>query len=147
MSRVDAAPQDVAAGVPRPVLDDTVQMALSQGGLVDVTTTGGRSGQPRRIELVFHAIDGRVIISGLPVAGRKRAWLANLEADPRMTLHLKGRAVRADLPATARVVTDPMERRRLLERVARAWRRSDVDAMVAHGPLIEVVVRGHTPGA
>ena len=45
----------------------------------------------------------------------------------------------ADLPATARVVDDPVERRPILERVAQAWRRTDIDRMVEQSPLIEVV--------
>ena len=93
----------------------------------------------RRIEIVFHRIDGRIWISGTP-SGRKRAWLANLEADPRLTFHLKGPAAVADLPATARVVTDEEERRHVLARVAQAWRRTDLDRMVELSPLIEVTV-------
>jgi hypothetical protein len=46
----------------------------------------------------------------------------------------------ADLPATARAITDPDERRPILERVARNRRRSDVDRMVDSSPLIEVTV-------
>jgi len=61
---------------------------------------------------------------------RTRAWIHNLEADPRLTFHLKA-AVRADLPGRARIVSDPAE-------VARNWNRTDVDAMVQHSPLIEV---------
>src|SRR5215210_3342302 len=119
-------------------VDDTIRRALSRGHLIDITTTGRRTGQPRRIELTFHALDGRVWISGMP-SRRTRAWIRNLEADPRMTLHLKG-PVRADLPARGRVVRDPDERRRLLERIARVWNRTDVDRMVEQSPLIEVVV-------
>lgn len=122
-------------------MDDSIRRALTEGGTIDITTTGRRSGQPRRIEIVFHVIGGRIYISGMPRADRKRRWLSNLEADPRLTVHLK-RGVTADLPATARVVTDMAERRAILEHVARAWRRTDVDAMVAHSPLIEVTIDG-----
>jgi deazaflavin-dependent oxidoreductase (nitroreductase family) len=122
-------------------LDDSIRRALTEGGTIDITTTGRRSGQPRRIEIVFHVIGGRIYISGMPRADRKRRWLSNLEADPRLTVHLK-RGVTADLPATARVVTDIAERRAILEHVARAWRRTDVDTMVAHSPLIEVTIDG-----
>lgn len=117
-------------------LGEDVRRALAHGHLIDITTTGRRSGAPRRIELTFHALDRRIWISGMP-SRRPRAWLRNLEADPRMTLHLKG-PVRADLPARARVVTDPDERRRVLERIAWIWKRTDVDAMVEFSPLIEV---------
>ena len=122
-------------------MDDSIRRALTEGGTIDITTTGRRSGQPRRIEIVFHVIGGRTYISGMPRADRKRRWLSNLEADPRLTVHLK-RGVTADLPATARVVTDIAERRAILEHVARSWRRTDVDTMVAHSPLIEVTVDG-----
>jgi deazaflavin-dependent oxidoreductase (nitroreductase family) len=120
-------------------MDDPIRAALSRGGTIDITTTGRRTGRPRRIEIVFHRIDGRMWISGMP-SSRKRAWLANLEADPHLTVHLKGPLAVADLPATARVVTDETERRRILERVAQAWRRTDVDRMVVQSPLIEVTV-------
>jgi deazaflavin-dependent oxidoreductase (nitroreductase family) len=110
-----------------------------RGGTIDITTTGRRSGKPRRIEIVFHRIDGRIWISGIP-SPRSRAWLANLEADPHLTFHLKGPVAVADLPATARIVDDESERRHILERVARAWRRTDVDRMVEQSPLIEVTI-------
>ena len=42
--------------------------------------------------------------------------------------------------AIARIVEDPIERRHVLERVAQAWRRTDVDSMVATSPLIEVTI-------
>lgn len=120
-------------------MDDSLRAALMRGGTIDITTTGRRSGAPRRIEIVFHRIDGRIWISGIP-SPRKRAWIANLEADPRMTFHLKGPVAVADLPATARIVEDEDERRHILERVARAWRRTDVDRMVEQSPLIEVTI-------
>jgi len=47
--------------------------------------------------------------------------------------------VKADLPATARIIEEVDERRELLPHVARAWRRNDVDRMVEQSPLIEVL--------
>jgi deazaflavin-dependent oxidoreductase (nitroreductase family) len=120
-------------------MDDPISAALARGGTIDITTTGRQSGEPRRIEIVFHRIDGRMWISGMP-SPRRRSWIANLEADPRLTVHLKGPLAVADLPAVARIVTDEAERRPILERVARAWRRTDVDRMVAQSPLIEVTI-------
>ncbi|HET7582012.1 MAG TPA: nitroreductase family deazaflavin-dependent oxidoreductase [Candidatus Limnocylindria bacterium] len=117
-------------------MDERIRRALSRGHTIDLTTTGRRTRLPRRIELVFHAIDGRVYISGMP--GRPRSWLANIRANPRVTFHLKG-AVKADLPATARELTDPAERRRIMEQVARNWGRTDVDRMMVASPLIEVI--------
>ena len=122
-------------------MDESIRRALAQSGVIDITTTGRRSGQPRRIEIVFHVIGGHIYISGMPRADRTRSWLSNLEANPRFTFHLK-RGVSADLPATARVVTDETERRTILEHVARAWNRTDLDTMVASSPLVEVTIDG-----
>ncbi len=122
-------------------MDDSIRRALAQSGVVDITTTGRQSGEPRRIEIVYHVIGGRIYISGQPRADRKRSWLSNLEADPHFTMHLKS-GVKADLPATAREITDETERRAILEQVARAWNRTDVEVMVAHSPLIEVTIEG-----
>lgn len=120
-------------------LDQPVRDALSRGGVIDITTTGRKSGQPRRLEIVFHNIDGRLYVSGMP--GFKRNYLANLEADPHFTFHLK-RPVRADLAATARVITEPAERREVLPHIARTWKRDDVETMVEGSPLFEVTING-----
>jgi len=122
-------------------MDESIRRALAQSGTIDITTKGRRTGLPRRIEIVYHVIDGRIYISGAPRADRKRSWLSNLEAEPRFTFHLK-RGVQADLPATARVITDEGERRAIIQYVARNWNRSDVDFMVAHSPLVEVTIEG-----
>ena len=119
-----------------PATKAAIDGALEHGHTIDITTTGRRSGEPRRLEIVFHNIDGRIFISGTPYP-RKRRWLLNLEADPHLTFHLKGK-VKADLPATARVIEDETERREVLPHVARAWKRNDLDAMVRYSPLIEV---------
>lgn len=118
-----------------------IAAALRRGGVIDITTTGRRTGRPRRIEIVFFGFDGHVYISGLP--GR-RGWLANLAADPRLTFHLKRGPV-ADLPATARIIEDEAERRPILERVCAAWNRGgQIEAFVARAPLIEVTFEDRT---
>ena len=70
-------------------MDPSIEQALKRGGLADITTTGRNSGQPRRIEIVFHSLDGDHYITGSP--GRKRDWLANLGTNPEFTLHLQAR--------------------------------------------------------
>jgi deazaflavin-dependent oxidoreductase (nitroreductase family) len=115
-------------------LDPAVAKALERGEVMDITTIGRRSGLPRRIELVYHNVDGRILISGRP--GFPRSWIANLRANPRFTFHLK-RSVTADLPATGRVITDRAERERLLPQIAETWRMS-LPLMVASAPLVEV---------
>ncbi len=116
-------------------MDPRVARALERGEAIDITTVGRRSGEPRRIELVFHNVDGRILISGQP--GRPRDRLANLAANPRFTFHLKG-SVQADLPATARVITDTEERERLLRPIAHLW-RIDHPLMVRSAPLVEIM--------
>jgi hypothetical protein len=120
-------------------LDDATRDALSRGGLIDIITTGRTTGEPRRVEIAYHVIGGRIYISGMP--GFRRSYIANLTADPHFTFRLKG-AVKADLAATARIITDPAERREVLIHVARIWRREDVDAMVETSPLFEVTIDG-----
>ena len=117
-------------------MDAAVRDALAKGGIIDITTTGRRSGEPRRIEIAYHAIDGRVYISGYP-RPQKRRWLMNLEDNPRFTFHLK-EDVKADLQASARPVTDTAERRTVLAEVSKAWGRDDIDTMVEQSPLVEV---------
>lgn len=122
-------------------MDPHVRRALSHGHLIDITTTGRLTGAPRRIEITFHNLDGRIYITGIPHPTRTRAWLRNLEAKPRFVFHLKA-PVQADLPATARIITDPEERTSVLTRVARIWRR-DAAEMIAFSPLIEVSIDGY----
>lgn len=126
-------------------MDPRIESALEHGHTIDITTTGRKTGEPRRIEIVFHNIDGRLIISGSPRSDHKRAWIYNLEADPNLTFHLKGSVI-ADLPATARIITDPAERRTIAEWiVVNAWRQQDVEAMTAWAPMIEVTVKDPVP--
>ena len=128
----------------RQPIDDRVREALSRPmTVVDMTTTGRKSGEPRRIEIVLHNIGGRLYMSGQP-SRRRRSWLANLDADPKFVLHIK-RGARADLPAIAREITDPKERREVLEGVARHWNRRDVETMMQFSPLIEVTLDGAEP--
>jgi len=117
-----------------------MRAALTQGGVIDITTTGRRTGQPRRIEIVFHAFDGRVYISGFP-RPQKRSWLANLEAQPRFTFHLKGE-VAADLAAVARPIAAEAERREVLAKVAQTWNWTDIEDAVKMSPLVEVTFEG-----
>jgi deazaflavin-dependent oxidoreductase (nitroreductase family) len=120
-------------------LDPTIRDALTRGGRIDITTTGRKSGEPRRIEIVFHAVEGRLYISGMP--GFKRSYIANLAARPHFTFHLKD-GVHADLGATARVITDEAERRQVLPHIARSWNRTDIETMVESSPLFEVTIDG-----
>ncbi len=116
-----------------PVFDLRVARALEHGHLVEITTHGRQTGQARRVQLGFHNVEGRIYISGRP--GR-RGWYANLLANPQFVFHLAD-AVVADLPATARPIIDPQERRDVLPKIAAGW-GYDLELMVANSPLIEV---------
>ena len=59
-------------------MDDQVRRALTHGHVIDITTIGRRTGQPRRIEIVFHNIDGRIYITGTPTTRT-----AGLDPQPR----------------------------------------------------------------
>lgn len=106
---------------------------------VDITTTGRRSGEARRIETWFYRVDGTVYLTGLP---GKRGWAANLEAEPAFVFHLKN-GVGADLPARATRIVDADERRRLFTAIFDELRevsdtRRDLDEWLAGSPLFAV---------
>ena len=118
---------------------EAARAALNQSQVIDLTTTGRRTGQPRRIEIFLHHDEDQLFITGMPRADRTRDWIYNVGADPHVVLHLK-RSMVVDVPAMARVVTDPDERRPYIEAAARRWRRTDVPEMLRHSPLIVLTV-------
>ena len=120
-------------------VSDATRAALNHSQLIDLTTTGRRTGRPRRIEIFLHHDNGQLFITGMPRADRTRDWIHNITADPHVILHVK-QSVVADVPAVARVVTDPDERRPFIEAAARRWRRTDVEAMLRHSPLIVLTI-------
>lgn len=102
---------------------------------IDITTTGRKTGLPRRTEIWFHNLNDRVYITGTP--GR-RDWLANLIANPEFTFHLKHTA-KADLPTKATPIFEPDERRKVLREITNRLRESrNLDEWVKRSPLIEV---------
>jgi len=124
-------------------MDQQVREALSKtGSVIDITTTGRKTGEQRRIEIVFHNFGGTVYISGFP-RPQKRSWLANLEAHSEFTFHLK-HDVKADLPATARSITGAAERRPILQQVKDSqtgWSEVDIEDAVSMSPLVEVTFK------
>jgi deazaflavin-dependent oxidoreductase (nitroreductase family) len=133
---------DLASPDTDPAFADAVRRALRHGHTIDITTIGRRSGDARRIEIVFHSFDGRIYISGMP-SQRTRAWLHNLRANPAFTFHLK-QLVQADLLASAREITDASERHEVLTKIARVWHR-DAASMERFSPLVEVTIQGAEP--
>jgi deazaflavin-dependent oxidoreductase (nitroreductase family) len=123
-------------------MNDDAAQALASDQVIDITTTGRKSGQPRRIEIWYHRLDGRYYITGTP--NRPRDWYANLVANPAFTFHLKQTAT-ADLPATARPITEQAEREQVLDAILAALaanasfpeqNRAD---WLATSPLVEVI--------
>src|SRR5579884_196878 len=114
-------------------LDERIRQALERDQTIDITTIGRRSGQPRRIEMWFHNVDGDVYLTGTP---GQRDWYANLVAHPSFTFHLK-QSVVADLAAQATPVTDPTERRAILDHILHKLGHSnDLAAWLAGSPLV-----------
>ena len=115
---------------------DVVHDELRDDPIVDITTTGRRSGQARRIEIWMLDVDGRFFITGTP--GR-RDWLANLADHPDLVVHLK-RHAHVDLASRAEVVSDPVTRRRVLDHLSARWYRGQapVDDLMARSPMVEV---------
>jgi len=115
---------------------DIVVKELADDPTIDITTTGRRTGVPRRIEIWMVVVDGRFFITG--TAGR-RDWLANLTADPDLVVHLK-RHAHVDLAARATRVEDAATRRTVLEHASATWYRTQqpVDALVETAPMVEV---------
>jgi hypothetical protein len=81
-------------------------------------------------------VDGRFFITGTPGS---RDWLANLLAEPSLTVHLK-RYAHLDLDARADPVVDPAIRRRVIEHLGAHWYRGQtpVDDLVATAPMVEI---------
>lgn len=116
-------------------MEEKIKQALAQDLTIDITTIGRKTGLPRRTEIWFHNLDGRLFITGLP--GR-RDWYANLLAHPEFTFHLK-ESVQADLPARAIPILDKARRRDILARILqKLGGNRDLESRVEGSPLIEV---------
>ena len=120
-------------------MNDVLRGALASDPTIDITTTGRRSGQPRRIEIWMMVVDDRFFITGTP---GPRDWLANLRAHPELVVHLKGSST-ADIAAVASEVVDEPTRRTVLEHLTTSWYRGQVplDELVRTAPMVEVNLR------
>ena len=121
-------------------LDTNVRDALSIDMVVDITTTGRRSGDERRIEIWCHLMDGQLFLAASP---GPRSWYANLAANPGVTLHLKN-DFKADIPVQARPITGRSERLDVFTRLAqqskfRQGQGLDIQSWVAGSKLVELV--------
>lgn len=129
-----------------------VREALRKDRTIDIITIGAKSGLPRKIEIWFTNVNGRIIICGTPDAkGEKgqyspRDWLANLRAHPDFTFCLK-ESIQIELPAKAVEIVDPEDRRYLMSAPETKWYRDQVesvDELVNYSPIVEVFINGLT---
>lgn len=111
----------------------SIEQALKDDRVIDITTVGRRTGEKRRIEIWFHRIDARYYITGTPGA---RSWYANLVATPQFTFHLK-ESTQADLAAVAVPVEGP-EKERVLKAIEATFTSSDITLDPGTSPLVEV---------
>jgi deazaflavin-dependent oxidoreductase (nitroreductase family) len=122
-----------------------------------LTTTGRRSGLPRRTALTFQPLDGGYLV--LAGMGAGSDWYRNLLEEPRVGVQIGSRR----FAATAEPVLDPERRRMLAPGNAARWDRFgpprslrwllrrfahfDYDAELAHAedlPTVELVTSGST---
>ncbi len=121
-------------------MEQAVREALDRGGIVDITTTGRRSGLPRRIEIYMHQVDGAYYLTGRP--GPQRDWVRNIEVHPGFTVHLK-RGISADVPVVGETEPDRAERARVILRARvdnwgadPAEAEADLDLWLDHAPFV-----------
>jgi hypothetical protein len=125
-------------------MDDRTRQALARDRTIDITTTGRASGRPRRVEMWFHNVEGRLYLTGTPGS---RDWYANLRTQPDFTFHLK-ESVRADLPARATPILETTERRTILTRILESLGHpGDLEAWVRESPLVEVTIVEDRPAS
>ena len=125
-------------------MNTAIANALDHGGVIDITTLGAKTGSSHRIEIVFHHFDGNYYITGRP--GVKRDWLANMNANPTFTIHVK-RDASANLTANAVEITDEDRRAEVLYRIlTESWDNEPAKAQhilprwVEGAPLVEFTI-------
>lgn len=101
---------------------------------IDLTTIGRRSGEPRRVEIWWFHVDDRFIITGTP--GR-RDWLANISANPEVTVHVAG----LNIPARAEPIDDTAFRRRVFTHPDISWyqTQSGLNRLIETSPMVEIL--------
>ena len=120
-------------------MNQDVEQALQRDRIIDITTTGRKSGRPRRKEIWFHNLDGRLYITGTP---GPRDWYSNLLANPEFTFHLK-QSAQADLAARATPILDQGRRREVIAGIhQKIGGDRDLDTWVESSPLVEVELVG-----
>jgi len=106
---------------------------LARHRTIDLTTIGRKSGMPRTIEIWWFHVGGRFVITGTP---GKRDWLANVLANPNVTIHVAGR----DISARVTPIDDPDVRRGIFTHSSTSWytTQAELDRLVATSPMVEI---------
>ena len=116
-------------------MEEQVREALYNGGVIDITTTGRKTGEARRIEVRLHNVDGELYLSGAP---GPRSWYANMLASPWFTVHLK-REVTADINALAEPIQEERERRRVFRTLLdQTGHLEQLEDRMTKSPLVRV---------
>ena len=120
-------------------MNDRIRLALDNDHLVDITTTGRKSGRLHRIEVALRHLDGQIYLSNVP---GKRDWAANLLAKTEFTYHLK-QSTQVDLAVRATSVTSVDKKRALLTKIlAKEDHLDQVEARVSGSHLFRVDIKG-----
>jgi hypothetical protein len=128
-------------------MNKEVITALHRDRIIDIITIGAKSGLPRKIEIWFTNVNGRIIICGTPNSKggngprTPRDWLANLRVHPQFMFCLK-ESVKVNLHARAVEIVDPIDRRNLMSAPETHWYRSQgntIEELVKESPIIEVL--------
>jgi deazaflavin-dependent oxidoreductase (nitroreductase family) len=105
-----------------------------------LTTTGRRSGEPRKIAIIYNEVDDKIVlIASMGGAPKHPAWYLNLVANPQVEVQIRGEK----FSAVARVTESP-EREELWRLSAAEWPNYDV-YVTRTDRQIPVVVLTRTP--
>jgi hypothetical protein len=127
-------------------METAIQQALKTDRTIDIVTIGAKSGLPRRTEIWFWNLNGRIIICGTPDGKGgsgprvRRDWLANLRANPEFLFCLK-KSIKVELRARAVIIADPTDRRAIMTAPETHWYREQaatVEDLVENSPIVEV---------
>jgi len=112
--------------------------AVEANHIVDISTTGRKTGRVHRHEIWLHTADSQFYLTGKPAP---RDWHANVLAHPQMIVHLKHDLVK-DVSAYAIPITDPTERRTLLTKLLQDTPYiENLEAWVAGSPLVRITMQ------
>jgi deazaflavin-dependent oxidoreductase (nitroreductase family) len=82
-------------------------------GILELTATGRKSGQPRAVSLVYFKSDAAYVVTASNGGGAKNpGWYYNVRANPQVTMHVHNQTI----AATAEVVS-PAQRPQLWARL------------------------------